>query len=107
MCCLNDRSIPFLFMPSLAIPNLHNLSDGLVGFFLENFSFLGIFAFTVFLLLQVILVSNYYKSVILSFLFKPPDLNPFHNSAEMTNLIANGDYKMITTRVNYFGNWYG
>uniref|UniRef100_A0A914E220 Uncharacterized protein n=2 Tax=Acrobeloides nanus TaxID=290746 RepID=A0A914E220_9BILA len=24
----------------------------------------------------------------------------------MTDLIANGDYKMVTTRVNYFGNWY-
>ena len=67
--------------------------------------FPGIFAFIVFLMLQVVLISSFYKSVILSFLFKPPDLSPFHSSAEMTTMIASGDYKMITTKVNYFGNW--
>lgn len=66
---------------------------------------LGLLVFAVFLVLQVLVFTNLYKVSVLSALLKAPDLLPFHTSAEMTNLIAMGQYKMITHKLIYEANW--
>ena len=76
------------------------------AFFAKNkIIILGNWAYFLFGLLQVSLFLNLYQGLLLSALLKTPNLDPFHSSDEMFNLIASGRYTYVIDAVNYYSDW--
>ncbi|KAE9548854.1 hypothetical protein FO519_007932 [Halicephalobus sp. NKZ332] len=67
------------------------------------FSTGGNIALVFFSIFQAKLMMTLYQILLLEAILQPADTNPFKNMDDMINLVAAGEYKLIT---NYIGNWY-
>ena len=75
-------------------------------FFAKNkIIILGNLAYFLFGLFQVSLFLNLYQGLLLSALLKAPNMDPFHSSEEMFDLIASGRYTYVIDAINYNTDW--
>uniref|UniRef100_A0AC34FJ46 Solute-binding protein family 3/N-terminal domain-containing protein n=1 Tax=Panagrolaimus sp. ES5 TaxID=591445 RepID=A0AC34FJ46_9BILA len=66
-------------------------------------SFSGNLAVIIFSLVQARVMMALYQQLLLSSIIAPPNTDPFKSADDVIQLVANGEYKIIT---NYIQNWY-